>query len=119
MHKQNFIKIHSLFLKIEILTSIKDHNPVEKFRKISCASHNTALQNFIKIHQFVLEILNGNKILTSIKGHNSVEKLRKIICNCPYLHFVNINAFTKFYQNPSIGPQDIEHKWNFNINQGP
>ena len=30
--------------------------------------------NFIKIHQFVLKILNGNKILTSIKGHNSVEK---------------------------------------------
>ena len=33
MHKQNFIKIHSLFLKIEILTSIKGHNSVEKFRK--------------------------------------------------------------------------------------
>ena len=33
----------------------------------------------------------------------------KIICNCPYLHFVNINAFTKFYKNPSIGSQDIEH----------
>ena len=76
-------------------------------------------QNFIKIHQFVLKILNGNKILTSIKGHNSVEKQRKIICNCPYLHFVNINAFIKFYQNPAIGLQDIEHKRNFNINQGP
>ena len=41
------------------------------------------------------------------------------ICNSPYIHFDNINAFTKFYQNPSIGPQDIEHKQNFNINQGP
>ena len=48
MHKHNFIKIHSLFLKIEILTSIKGHNSVEKFRKISCASHNTA---YTKFHQ--------------------------------------------------------------------
>ena len=48
MHNQNFIKIHSLFLKIESLTSIKGHNSVEKFRKISCASHSTA---YIKCHQ--------------------------------------------------------------------
>ena len=63
-------------------------------------------QDFIKIHQFVLKIINGNKMLTSIKGHNSVEKIMKMICNCPFLHFVNINAFTKFYQNPSTGPHD-------------
>ena len=48
MHKQSFIKIHSLFLKLEILTSIKGHNSVEMFRKISCASHNTA---YTKFHQ--------------------------------------------------------------------
>ena len=48
MHKQNFIKIHSLFLKIEILTPIKAHNPVEKFWKISRASDNTA---YTKFHQ--------------------------------------------------------------------
>ena len=48
MHKQNFIKIHSLLLKIKILTSIKGHNSIEKFRKISCASHNTA---YTKFHQ--------------------------------------------------------------------
>ena len=46
MHKQNFIKIHLLFLKIEILTSIKSHNSIEKFRKILCASHNTAYKQF-------------------------------------------------------------------------
>ena len=50
MHKQNFIKIDSLFLKIwrkiEILTSIKGRNSVEKFRKISCVSHNTANTKF-------------------------------------------------------------------------
>ena len=46
--------IHSLFLKIlrkmkfEILTSIKDHNSVEKFGKIPCVSHNIA---YTKIHQ--------------------------------------------------------------------
>ena len=48
MHKQNFIKIHSLFLKIEIIMSIKGHNSVEKFRKTSYASHNTA---YTKFHQ--------------------------------------------------------------------
>ena len=49
MHKQNFIKIHSLFLKIEILTSVKGHNSVENFRKISRASHNTAYTKFNQI----------------------------------------------------------------------
>ena len=52
MHKQNVIKIHSLFLKIliniEILTSTKGHNFIEKFGKISCVSHNTA---YTKFHQ--------------------------------------------------------------------
>ena len=50
MHKQNLIKIYSLFLKIlrkiEILTSNKCHNSVEKFGKISCVSHNTAYTKF-------------------------------------------------------------------------
>ena len=46
MHKQNFIKVHSYYLKIEILTPIKVHNSVEKFRKISCASHNSAYTTF-------------------------------------------------------------------------
>ena len=39
----------------------------EKFHVLVTILHT---QNFIKIHQFVLKILNGNKILTSIKGHN-------------------------------------------------
>ena len=50
MHKQNFIKIHSLFLKIEISTPIKGQNSVEKFRKISCASHNTCT-SYTNFHQ--------------------------------------------------------------------
>ena len=52
MHKHNFIKIHSLFLKIlrkiEILTAIKGHNSVEKLGKISYVSHYTA---YTKFHQ--------------------------------------------------------------------
>ena len=52
MHEQNFIKIHSLFLKRHVLrkneslTSIKGHNSVKKFGKIPCLSHNTACTKF-------------------------------------------------------------------------
>ena len=120
MHKQNFIKIHSLFLKIlrkiEILTSIKGHTSVKKFGEISCIGHNTA---YTKFHQSVLKILNGNRILTLIKGHNSAENEQKILFNHPDLHLVNINAYTKFDQNPQINSQDIEHKQNSDIEQGP
>ena len=69
---QCIIKIHSSFLKIlrkiKILTSIKGHNSVEKFRKISCVSHNTAYTKFHHNPSICSQILNENKILTSIKG---------------------------------------------------
>ena len=68
MYKHNFIKIHSLFQKIEILTSIKGHNSDEKFRKMS---------------------------------------------------FVSNNTYTKFDRNPPINSQDIEHKQNSDVDQGP
>ena len=83
IHKQNFIKIQSLFLKIprniEILTSIKRVITLlkssGKFHVLQyCSVTIMHIQNFIKIHQFVLKIFNGNKILISFKGHNSVEK---------------------------------------------
>ena len=92
MHKQNFIKIHSLFLKIEILTSIKGHNSAEKLRKISGASHNTAYTKcfgkkninvttrFDQTHQSLHKILSIHIILKSVKDHNSVEKFEKIMC---------------------------------------
>ena len=73
MRKQNFNKIHSLFLKIESLTSIKGHNSVDKFRKFSCAG-NTAYTKFHQIPSICSQDINGNKILTSIKCHNAVEK---------------------------------------------
>ena len=62
------------------------------------------MQNLVKIYQFVLKILSGNEILTIIKRQNSA-----INCNNPDL--VNINAFAKFGQNPSLRSQDIEQKW--------
>ena len=66
--------VHSFFLKIlrkiEILTSIKGHNSIEKFGKISCVSHNTA---YTKFHQNPSICSQEEKhIFTSIKGHNSV-----------------------------------------------
>ena len=64
--------------------------------------------NFIKIYQLV-------ECSQDIKCKKNSDTNQ----NNEYLHFVNINAFTKFYQNPSTGPQDTEHKQNFNINQGP
>ena len=36
-----------------------------------------------------------------------------------YLDFINIDACTKFDKNPSINSQDIEHKQNSYVNQGP
>ena len=67
----------------------------------------------------VHKILSINKIFASIKDHNSVENERKILFNHPNLHFVNINAYTKFEQNPQINSQDIEHKQNSDIDQEP
>ena len=77
------------------------------------------LQNFINIHQLDLKILSINEISASIKGHNSVENERKILFNHPNLHLVNIIAYTKFGQNPQINSQDIEHKQNSDVHQGP
>ena len=77
------------------------------------------LQNLIKIHQLVHMILSINEILTSIKGCNSVENEQKILFNHPNINLVNINAYTKFDQNPQINSQAIEHKQNSDIYQGP
>ena len=77
------------------------------------------LQNFIKMHQLVHKISSINEISPSIKGHNSVENEQKILFNHPNLHLVNINAYTKFDQNLQINSQDIEHKQNSDVDQGP
>ena len=77
------------------------------------------IQNLVRICQFVLKILSGNKILTSIKGHNSIKILRKMTGNNPKLDLVNVDVHTKFGQILSIRSQDIERKQNSDVNQGP
>ena len=84
------------------------------------------MPNLVTIHQFILKILNGNKILTLIKCHNSVIKFWhlsktikshnsvtngwKLTLNNHNLDLVNINAYAKFDQIPSIHSQDTEWK---------
>ena len=68
------------------------------------------MQNFIKIHLFLLKILSGNVIMMSFKGHNSVLNWRKLMLNNPKLDVININAYAKFGQNPSKFSQDTEQK---------
>ena len=77
------------------------------------------LQNFIKIHQLVHKILSINEILTSNKGLNPVGNEQKILFNHPNIYLVNINAYTKFDRNPQSNSQDIEHKQNSDVDQGP
>ena len=77
------------------------------------------IQNLVRFHQFVLEILCRNKILTSIKGHNSVKILQKMSDNNPKLDLNNVDVHINFGQIPSICSRDIERKRNSDINQGP
>ena len=65
------------------------------------------MQNLVKFRQLFLKILSGNEILTSIKGHNSVKNLQKMICNNTNLDLVNINAYAKFGQNPTLSGNEI------------
>ena len=45
--------------------------------------------------------------------------MNEIYCSIiPSLHFVSINAYTKFDRNPQINSQDIEHKKS-DVIQGP
>ena len=55
----------------------------------------------------------------SIKGSNSVANLRKTMIYNTNVDLVNDNVHTQFGLNRSIRFQDIEHKLNSNVNQGP
>ena len=77
------------------------------------------MQYLVKFHQLFLKILSGNEILISIKGHNSVINKWKVMHNNSKLDLVNINAYAKSCQIPSIYSQDIEWKQNSDIDQGP
>ena len=74
------------------------------------------IQNLVRFYQFILKILNGNKILTSIKGCNSIKILRKMTGNIPKLDVVNVDVHTNFGQILSIRSQDIERKQNSDVN---
>ena len=67
MHKQNFIKINSLFLKIEILTSFKGHNSVSVNFNVLVTILYT--QNFIKLQKFDRNPQNNSKDIEH--KHNS------------------------------------------------
>ena len=77
------------------------------------------IQNLVRLCQFVLEILSGNKLLTSIKGCNSVKILPKMMGSNPKLDHVNVDVHTKFGQILSIRSGDTERKQNSDVNQGP
>ena len=76
------------------------------------------VQNLVKIHLDIFQILSGNQILTSFQGRNSVTNWRKWTLNNPKLDVVNINAYAKFCQNLYINTQD-ERKRNYDVIQGP
>ena len=76
------------------------------------------IQILVKFCPLVLKILSGNKVLTSIKGCHSAPNLRKMTLYNPNLDLINCNVYTKFGLILSIGPQDIEQKRSFDINQG-
>ena len=77
------------------------------------------IQTLVSFCQFVLKILSKNQILTSINGRNSVANLRITTIYNTKVDLVDINVFTKFGLNRSIRFQDIEHKLNSDVNQGP
>ena len=77
------------------------------------------LQSLVSFCQFGLKILSKNQILTSIKDRNSDANLRKTMIYNSNVDLVNDKVYTKFGLNRSIRFQDIEHKLNSDVNQGP
>ena len=65
------------------------------------------IQNLVLFSQFVLKILNKNRILTSIKGSNSVANLQKTKIYNTNIDLVNDNVFTKFGLILSIRSQEL------------
>ena len=63
-------------------------------------------------------MLSKTQILTSTKGRNSVANLRRSTIYNTKVDLVDDNAFTKFGLNRSIRFQDIEQKFNSDVNQG-
>ena len=66
------------------------------------------MQNLIRFHQFVQKVLSGNEILTITKSHNHVVNLQKLTFNNSNVELVNVNAFAKHSEIPSVRFKDIE-----------
>ena len=73
------------------------------------------MQILVKIHLFVLKLLNGNEILKSIMGRNCETNKQKWTFNNPKQDVVNTNASAKFGQNTYI---HTERKRNSGLIQG-
>ena len=100
--------------KNQIMTSIKGGNSVTNLRKTKNYNTNVDLVNDNVYTEFGL-----NKILTSIKGRYSVANLRITMIYITNVDLVNDYVYTKFGLNRSICFQDIVHKLNPDVNQGP
>ena len=59
------------------------------------------MQNFVRFHQIVPNILSGNEIDNN-QVHNYVVYMRKLTCNNPNVDLVNVNAYAKFGLIPLI-----------------
>ena len=70
------------------------------------------IQNLVKIYQFVLKVLSGNKLLAFIKSHSFGTNVRKMTGNNPNLDLVNINVNTKHGEILSICSEDMTDRQN-------
>ena len=72
------INVHTKFG----LTSVNGHNYVTNAGEMMCnnqiqdVSISMHILNLVKLYQFILMILSGNKILTSIKGDNTITNVK-------------------------------------------
>ena len=77
-----------------------------------------SIQNLV-LYSVCQLVLKKNQNLTPIKGRNSVTNLPKTKLYNTNNDLVNDNVYTKFGLNLSIRSQDIVHKLNSDVNQGP
>ena len=68
---------------------------------------------------FLQLVLKKKQILTSIKGRYSVANMQRTKIYNTNVDLVNDNVYAKFGLNLSIRSQDIKHKPNSDVNQGP
>ena len=65
------------------------------------------IPSLVKIHLYLLNLSSGNKITVVSQADNSVKNWRNLPTNNPKPDLYNINAHTKFGENPLIFTQFI------------